>query len=115
MKATDRFLTSDIACLLNGVLMPVLNLRVGGFFVATDDPPMPGQVVGLELRLGKRSPFGVLAKVTWINRPKAPTAPDLPQGFGVKITQIAFPDKLAILDLLKRSALVAPPSRSDEA
>ena len=114
MKATDRFLTSDIACLLNGRLMPVLNLSVGGFFVATDDPPAPGQVIGLELRLAKRSPFGILAKVTWINRPDTPKARDLPQGFGVKITRIAFPDKLAILDVLKRSALSVPPSRSDE-
>ena len=110
MKATDRYLVSDIACQLNGRVVPVLNLSVGGFFVATDDLPIPGQVVDLELRLPKRSPFGVLAKVTWINRP-APTDAKgraLPQGFGVKITQIAFPDKLAILDLLKRSSRSGP-------
>jgi Tfp pilus assembly protein PilZ len=108
MKATDRYLVSDIACQLNGRVMPVLNLSVGGFFIATDDPPIPGQVVGLELRLPKRPPFEVLAKVTWINRPDTAKARGLPLGFGVKITQIAFPHKLAILDLLKRSTRSAP-------
>jgi Tfp pilus assembly protein PilZ len=103
MKASDRYFVDGITCALNGRAMPVANLSVGGLFAATDDPPIEGQVVSLELRLQARPPFTILGLVTWINRPDAPKAPDLPQGFGIKITRIEFPDKLAILDLLKRS------------
>ena len=103
MKATDRYFVDGVICELNGRAMRVANLSVGGLFAATEEPPMPGQFVSLELKLKERS-FTVLGQVTWINDPAAPRAPDLPQGFGVKITKIAFPDKLAILDLLKRSS-----------
>jgi hypothetical protein len=103
MKATDRYFVDGVFCAMNGHLMPVANLSVGGLFAATEDPPMPGQVVSLDLALGPRPPFKVLATVTWINQPERPKAAHLPQGFGVKITRIEFPDKLAILDLLKRN------------
>jgi hypothetical protein len=64
---------------------------------------MQGQVVALQLRLGNREPFTVVGQVTWVNDSRKPKKPEVPPGFGVKITKIAFPDKLAILDLLKRS------------
>lgn len=103
MKASDRYFVEGVSCSLGGREMRVANLSVGGLFAACeDDPPPPGQVVSLKLRLGERPPFEVLARVTWINRPGQPGVRHLPKGFGVKVTKIAFPDKLAILDLLKR-------------
>jgi Tfp pilus assembly protein PilZ len=104
MKASDRYFVNGVTCLLGEQEMRVANLSVGGLFAATEDPPMEGQFVSLQLRLGQRPPFTVLGKVTWINQPDNPKAHDLPRGFGIKITRIEFPDKLAILDLLKRSA-----------
>ncbi len=104
MKANDRYLVEDVACRFDGWLRPVVNLSLGGFFVVSEQPPMPSQVVELELMLGQGPPFRVLGRVCWINTAAQPKAKDLPRGFGVKITQIAFPDKLAIVDLLKRSS-----------
>jgi Tfp pilus assembly protein PilZ len=108
MKASDRYFVKDVTCSLNGNAMPVANLSVGGLFAGTDQPPMMGQVVELELTLLGHPPFRLFAQVTWINDPVKPKAPDLPLGFGVKITRIAFPDKLAILNLLKRARLPNP-------
>ncbi len=104
MKANDRYLIEDVVCRFDGLVRPVADLSVGGFFVVSDQPPMPSQVVELELALGSRPPFRVIGKVCWINTAAEPRAGDLPRGFGIKITQIAFPDKLAIVDLLKRAS-----------
>ena len=105
MKASDRYFVNGVTCIMGDHEMRVANLSVGGLFAATDDdPPMEGQFVSLQLRLGPRPPFTVQGKVTWINQPSNPKAHDLPKGFGIKITKIEFPDKLAILDMLKRSA-----------
>lgn len=104
MKASDRYLVKDVSCLLDGHALRVGNLSVGGLFVATDRPPMKGQVLSLEIALKGRPPFRIVGRVSWINRPEKPEAPALPQGFGIKITQIAMADKLALVDLLKRSA-----------
>lgn len=105
MKASDRYFVDGVECSLDGhTFMPVANLSVGGLFAATTHPPMLGQVVVLELSLRGRPPCRIVGKVTWVNDPEKPKGPDLPQGFGIKITEIAFPDKIAILDLLKRSA-----------
>lgn len=103
MKASDRFLVEDVRCLFDGQVCPVSNLSVGGFFVATPRPPSAGQFFELALTLGAREPFTLLGKVTWVNDPRAPRARDLPQGFGLKITRIGLAEKLAIVDLLRRS------------
>lgn len=103
MKASDRFLVENVLCQFDGQQRPVSNLSVGGFFVATPQPPAPGQFLELELSLGSRPPFTLLGKVTWVNDPRAPRAPHLPQGFGFKITRIGLAEKLAIVDLLRRS------------
>jgi len=103
MKASDRYFIDGVFCSLHGRVMPVANLSVGGLFAASEDPPMPGQMISLDLTLGRRPPFKVVGMVTWINQPESPRAAHLPKGFGVKITKIEFPDKLAILDLLKRN------------
>jgi len=46
--------------------------------------------------------------VTWLNDTELGPNRELPAGFGVKILRVAFPDKLAILDLLKRLRLGSP-------
>ena len=103
MKGSDRFFVEGVACRINGLSWPVANVSVGGLFVATDFALMVGQVIELELILQDRPPFRVLAKVTWLNDPAEPKAPDLPRGFGFHITRIGLADKLAIVDLLKRT------------
>ena len=110
MKATDRYFVEDVSCALQGgPPLPVANLSVGGLFAATDQPPMEGQVLALAVSLGNRPTFSLVGQVTWINDPQSPRAPDLPQGFGIRIQQIEMADKLAILDLLRRNRT---PSRS---
>ena len=111
MKGTDRYFVDGVICRLEGRDLRVANMSVSGMFAATEQPLPPGQVVELELQLGDRPPFSVLARVTWVNDPAAPRAPHLPQGFGVQITRIALPDKVAIVDLLKRMAFEDRASR----
>ena len=109
MKSTDRFLVEGVVCNMQGQALPVANLSVGGFFAAMASPPPAGELLELELALAGRPPFRVMGKVIWINTADR-RADHLPHGFGFKITKIALPDKIAILDFLKRAA----PSRPSE-
>ena len=104
MKSTDRFLVEGVTCVVHGRPVPVVNISVGGLVAATSSPPPLGELLELEVTLKDRPPFRVLGKVIWINEAQKPRAPRLPRGFGFKITRIALPDKLAIVDFLKRSA-----------
>ena len=104
MKASDRFFLDGVSCVVDGARLKVANLSPGGFFAATQRPPMKGQVLALDLDLPGQAPIRVLGRVTWINEPSQPEATGLPEGFGVKITEIALPGKLALVALLKRSA-----------
>lgn len=108
MKSTDRFRVESVACTVHGRALPVVNLSVGGFFAATATPPPAGELLELELALPGRPPFRVMGKVVWINEADGARAAPLPRGFGVKITRIALPDKIAILDFLKRAAPSRP-------
>jgi Tfp pilus assembly protein PilZ len=103
VKASDRYVVDGVSCALNGRLLPVVNLSVGGFFVVTDQPPIEGQVVALQLQLGDRPPVAVLGRVSWVNGRHGQLARNLPAGFGVKITQIDLAGKLALVEQLKRS------------
>ncbi len=103
MKPTERFFIDGITCRLDGDGLRVANLSVGGLFAATARPPLKGQVVRLALELGDQQSHEVVATVTWINGGRDPKAKDLPPGFGVRITQIGLPAKLAIVNALKRS------------
>ena len=103
MKASDRFPLDGITCIVDGERLTVANLSLGGFFAATQSPPMQGQVLALDLDLPGQAPFRVLGRVTWINDAQAPRAKDLPEGFGIKITEIGLAGKLALVALLKRS------------
>ena len=108
MKATERYFVDGVSCTLKGgPSLPVANLSVGGLFAATDRPPLEGQVLALAVTLGERPPFTIVGEVTWINDPQSPRAPELPQGFGIKIKQIDMADKLAILDLLRRNGTLS--------
>lgn len=112
MKGTDRFVVEGVVCTLHGNPLPVANLSVGGFFAATDVPPPRGELLELDLALKGRPAFRVMGKVMWINDPVNPRAPDLPRGFGFKIQRIALPDKIALVDFLKRASpkmLKGPP------
>jgi Tfp pilus assembly protein PilZ len=111
MKATDRYVVQGAACLVDGERMPVANLSVGGLFAVTERPPIAGQVVSLELALPDHSPLRIRGQVTWVNDNGRSFSP-LPPGFGVKITQISFVDKLALLGFLRRANV--RPARSDE-
>ena len=103
MKATDRFLVEGAACFVDGQRMPVANLSVGGLFAVTDRPPIAGQVVSLDLSLPEHeAPLQIRGQVTWVNE-NGRRIPHMPSGFGVKITQISFVDKLALLGFLRRS------------
>ena len=113
MKASDRYAVSHVTCELSGQTLSVLNLSVGGFFIATDRPPVLAQLVELSMRLPDREPFKVVGKVSWVNRDERGTPGELPGGSGIKITRIDFPNKLAIVDYLKRSQSVTPRSVDD--
>jgi Tfp pilus assembly protein PilZ len=117
LKGTDRFIVEGVVCTLHGNPLRVANLSVGGFFAATDAPPPLAELLELDLTLKGRPPFRVMGKVMWINDAKAPRSPDLPRGFGFKIQRIALPDKIALVDFLKRASAKtlkgpAPPARS---
>ena len=104
MKATDRFNIEGVVCELGNRRLKVANLSISGLFAITDLPLTPGQHVEITLHLPDRAPFRVTGLVSWTNDPAAPRAPDLPQGLGIRITRIALPDKVALLDLLKRTS-----------
>jgi hypothetical protein len=111
VKSSDRFFVDGVACLYDGAARPVANLSVGGFFVATERPPMKGQVLELELQLGARRTFRVLGTVTWVNDGTSRAGTDLPSGFGAKITRIELGDKVALIDLLRRAEEGSTPGR----
>ena len=104
MKGTDRFAVDDVVCAVHGASLKVANLSVGGLFAATPSAPPLGEMLEMDVALKGRPPFRVTGKVAWINEAKEPKAPDLPQGFGFKIVRIALPDKVALLDFLKRAS-----------
>ena len=104
MKASDRYVVKDAACLVDGERMPVANLSVGGLYAVTDRPPIAGQVVSLELALPEHSPLHIRGQVTWVNENGKRYA-HMPPGFGIKITHISFVDKLALLGFLRRARL----------
>jgi hypothetical protein len=111
MKGSDRFFVDGVGCMYDGALRPVANLSVGGFYVASDHPPMRGQVLELQLRLGARRAFPIVGTVTWVNVGSQEAAPELPAGFGVKITRIGLQDKVALIDLLRRAEEGTTPAR----
>jgi hypothetical protein len=112
MKASDRFVIEGVTCELGGRPLKVANLSISGLFAITDLALVSGQHVEMTLHLPDRAPFRVLGLVSWTNDPAAPRAPDLPQGLGIRLTRIDLPDKVALLDLLKRTSPAAVRQRT---
>jgi Tfp pilus assembly protein PilZ len=101
MKSGDRLAVEDARCILDGEGLPIKNLSLGGFFVATERPLINGQIVALRVLVAERE-IPVVGKVAWVNERDAPRQPDLPPGFGVSITRIDLTDKLALVEILRR-------------
>ena len=101
MKSRDRLSLDDARCMLDGEGLPIKNLSLGGFFVATDRPLILGQIVALRVMVAERE-IPVVGKVAWVNERDAPRQPALPTGFGVAITRIDLSDKLALVEILRR-------------
>jgi Tfp pilus assembly protein PilZ len=111
MRSTDRFALEDVRCHVGEASLPVTNLSVGGFYVACE-PPLPlGQSIAFELVFSDGWRLAAVGRVAWVNSPEAGSTPGLPTGCGITITKIAFPDKLAIVDRLRRAAVVVDPRR----
>jgi hypothetical protein len=102
MNASDRYNVQGAACMLDGQLLPIANISVGGLFAVTDRPPIAGQVLSLQLAFPHQAPVPIQAQVTWVN---ARNNEAMPAGFGVRITHISFVDKLTLLGYLRQSAL----------
>ncbi len=102
MKGSDRFALPGATCRVDNHEWPIADLSLGGFFVISSaSPPLPGQVLSLELRLPGHAPLVLRGKVTWLNggatRPRA----NLPVGYGVQITRIGMSAKLALVATLR--------------
>jgi Tfp pilus assembly protein PilZ len=100
MNASDRYKVQDAVCTLGGQVLPIANLSVGGLFAVTDRPPSAGQVLSLQLALPEQPPLAIQGLVTWVNGHNGGA---MPRGFGIRITQISFVDKLTLLGYLRLS------------
>ncbi|HUG53784.1 MAG TPA: hypothetical protein VMR21_09285 [Vicinamibacteria bacterium] len=109
MRSTDRYALADVLCEVDGESLPVANLSVGGFFVASEQPLPAGQSVSFALVFGDGWRASAVGRVAWVNTPDPSRTPGLPAGFGVTITRIAFPDKLALVGRLRTASAVATP------
>src|SRR5689334_16649810 len=102
MNASDRYKVHGAACMLDGQVLPIANLSVGGLFAVTDRPPIAGQVLSLQLALPEQTPLPIQGQVTWVNM-NGSMKDSVPPGFGIKITHISFVDKLTLLGYLRQS------------
>jgi Tfp pilus assembly protein PilZ len=102
MNASDRYQVQGAACMLDGQVLPIANISVGGLFAVTDRPPIAGQVLSLQLALPQQTPLPIQGQVTWVNVNGTGTGP---RGFGIRITHISFVDKLTLLGYLRQSVL----------
>jgi len=112
MRSTDRFSLGDVQCLMGGHTLRVANLSLGGFFVACEAPLPEGQSVAFELAFEDGWRVSAIGRVAWVNGPEVAPGSGLPIGCGVLITKIAFQDKLAIIERLRRASGLAPERRS---
>ena len=103
MKGTDRYRVAGVSCSYGDRVLLVANLSVGGFFVETTDSPGKGSVIKLTLSLpGAPPPIPMVGTVAWVNGRDRLRSPTLPPGFGFKVKQIGFREKMAILAYLRR-------------
>jgi hypothetical protein len=115
MRSTDRFSLADVTCHIGGHALAVANLSVGGFFVVCE-PPLPlSQSVAFDLAFADGWRASAVGRVVWVNGGSAAPTSGLPTGCGITITRIAFPDKLAIIDRLRRARGTAAERRREGA
>jgi Tfp pilus assembly protein PilZ len=101
MKGNDRYRVDNVSCRLGDRRYEIVNLSVGGLFVACEEPPPAGQSVSLEVRLPRHEDLTIVGLVSWVNEREKPRVEVLPPGFGIKIVRIAFADKMALLAFLR--------------
>jgi Tfp pilus assembly protein PilZ len=99
VKSHDRFVVPGAHCQLGGETFPVADLSLGGFFVASPTPLLPGQIVALDLEFADGTRVPVVGRVAWVNENQK--HPGRPPGFGVEVTRIALADKLHLVALLR--------------
>jgi hypothetical protein len=97
LRAGDRFHVAGVTCELGGEVLHVVNLSLGGFYVATERAPIPGQMVATRLHLPGGVTVNAWGRVAWVN--EAHRA--LPPGCGIQATRVSFGDKLAIVTALR--------------
>ncbi len=104
MKGIDRYRVEGVFCRIGENELPVVNLSVGGFFVATEEiPALLGQSVPLDLCLPRHAPLPMVGLVAWVNHRDQPRVRVLPPGFGVRIQRIGFGEKMAMLAFLRET------------
>jgi hypothetical protein len=104
MKGTDRYRVQGVFCRLDGArddTFDVVNLSVGGLFVACVGAPSRGTPLKLELSLPGGGRIRIVGSVAWVNDPERMRSPELPAGFGIRISRISFADKMALLKFLR--------------
>lgn len=104
MKASDRFQGGPVraTCRCCGRVYDVLNLSLGGFFLAGESHPRIGETMRLEVELPDQAPIPVGATVAWTNEGDDRHAPELPNGFGVRIVTIDMVHKINLIHYLRR-------------
>jgi len=102
MRGADRFSGEGMRARCWGKDLTVINLSVGGLFLASESPPPPTQRLVLELHLGAADLLQARVSVVWINDSSVPRAPHLPTGFGVRIHDMPLTDKLRLLGFLRQ-------------
>jgi hypothetical protein len=112
VDARDRVIVDGVTCDLGGETLPVVNLSLGGFFVATERAPIPGQVVATRLRLPDGVVISTAGRVAWVNGVHNRVHQRLPPGCGIQNLKISFEDKLAIVAALRHFKLPLAPLRS---
>lgn len=103
VKGVDRYRTQGVSCRIGDRSLMVVNLSVGGLFVASNEPLPRGQGVALELLLPERGVVRLVGLVAWVNERENPRVKDLPPGFGIKIVRIGFGEKMALLAHLRNT------------
>lgn len=103
MKSSDRYAAKGVVaiCRCCGRQHAVLNLSLGGMFVASDSRPRIGEPVSFDVLLPGHQPFRVAGTVAWVNDRQKPRAPELPEGFGLREQQIDLAGKLAVVQHLR--------------
>jgi Tfp pilus assembly protein PilZ len=114
LRSTDRYVLEGIRASLYGRDVTVADVSVGGIFVVTNRPPLPGTALTLALVIDDQQPFEIGGSVVWVNLPDERRAARLPEGFGFQIRKITLVDKLAIVNRLRQAetsgeSLARPP------